>query len=377
MVASVALLASGLSAVAAGAPPTLPETPLDFAQRCADPQVVLCDPLDEGAVRGVGITEKTPMLTLPQAMDGKYRDWRWCRHVDGVSPTTPEMDRKVKVSGSGSVRFAVTPNSNASSAGYCQINFTPDNSVQFGEGDTFFVQYRVRFSCDLLFTDCDPASPNFKKERRAFRSKQGKATTFKVSIINGGDHPQLDQPVNACTFQQLVVIAPSDGVVQGFHSCGWYDGHVFGLGPNKVTGKAMIDRQPIRKSKTDTVRSCFNVDPATGIRPPQAWHECILWQADEWMTVTQQVTIGQWADNVKQRNPSSNVRIWVAREGQKPQLVIDYDRNLRRPEQPFMRYGKVWLVPHLTNKDPSEAHPVGYMWFDDLIVSRGPIAPAR
>lgn len=95
------------------------------------------------------------------------------------------------------------------------------------------------------------------------------------------------------------------------------------------------------------------------------------------MTVTQQVTIGQWADNVKQRNPSSNVRIWVAREGQKPQLVIDYDRNLRRPEQPFMRYGKVWLVPHLTNKDPSEAHPVGYMWFDDLIVSRGPIAPAR
>jgi hypothetical protein len=373
----VALAAWGLQAAGADARSMLPDTPLDFAQRCADPQVVLCDPLDEGAARGVGITAKTPLVTLPAALRGSYRDWRWCRHVDGVSPDTPELDHDVKTSGSGSVRFAVTPNSSASSAGYCQINFTPDNSVQFGEGDSFFVQYRVRFSCDLLFTDCDPASRNFKKERRAFRSKHGKPTTFKVSIINGGDHPQLDAPVNACTFQQLVVLGASDGTVQGFHSCGWYDGHTFRLRPNQANGRTVTDRQPIRKTQSEDVRGCYNRDPTTGDPPTQAWHECILWQADEWMTVTQQVTIGRWADKVRQPSPTSNVRIWVARQGQKPQLVIDYDRNLRRPEQPFMRYGKVWLVPHLTGKDPTEAHPVGHMWFDDLIVSRGPIAPAR
>jgi hypothetical protein len=31
----------------------------------------------------------------------------------------------------------------------------------------------------------------------------------------------------------------------------------------------------------------------------------------------------------------------------------------------------------MTNKDPTEVHPEAYMWFDELIISRGPIAPAR
>ena len=354
----------------------LPASALTFEQRCADPSVVLCDPLDDGAVRGEGIKPSTPRTTLPDALHGQYRDWRWCRSVGGVRPQTPAFDRELRTSGSGSVRFAVTPRSSASSAGYCQINFTPDNSVQFGEGDSFFVQFRVRFSCDLLYTDCDPHSAGYKKQRRGFRSKTG-TTTFKVSIINGGDHPQLDFPVNACTFQQLVLLGSSDGSIQGFHSCGWYDGHAFRLRPSRATGKTMVDRQPIRKSETDKVRGCYNNNPDTGLPQAAAWHECMLWEADEWMTVTQRVTIGRWADKVKQTPRTSNVRVWVARQDQAPQLVIDYDRNLRRPEKPFMRYGKVWLVPHLTNKDPTEDHPVGYMWFDELIVSRAPIAPAR
>jgi hypothetical protein len=369
-----ALLAAG---PAAAAGPTLPDVPASFEQRCAGPSVVLCDPLDEGAVRGAGVTAGTPRATLPSALRGEYRDWRWCRHVDGVRPETPAFDRDIKASGSGSVRFAVTPRSSASSAGYCQINFTPDNSVQFGEGESFFVQFRVRFSCDLLYTDCDPRSPRFKKDRRAFRSKHGTATTFKVSIINGGDDARLDQPVNACTYQQLVLIGAPDGSIQGFHSCGWYDGHTFRLRPNRATGKTMVDRQPIRKTEADPVRGCYNVDPGTGLPLAAAWHECLLWEADEWMTVTQQVTIGRWADKLKEPVRTSNVRVWVARQGQAPHLVIDYDRHLRRPEQPFMRYGKVWLVPHLTSKDPTEDHPVGHMWFDELIVSRAPIAPAR
>lgn len=43
---------------------------------------------------------------------------------------------------------------------------------------------------------------------------------------------------------------------------------------------------------------------------------------------------------------------------------------------PFMKYGKIWLLPYMTNKDPLEEHPEAYMWFDELIVSREPIAPA-
>ena len=100
-------------------------------------------------------------------------------------------------------------------------------------------------------------------------------------------------------------------------------------------------------------------------------------QADEWLTVTQQVRIGTWADKPGQPERSSTVRLWVAREGHAPVLVYDYDRNLRRPEKPFMRYGKIWLVPFFTGKDPTEDHPTGHRWFDELIVSREAIAPAK
>ncbi len=366
--ASAALADDGSQAMLAQA--------LDFETRCADPKVVLCDPLDEGKVRGAGVTDKTKNLTLPQALTGKYRDWRWCDHVAGVSPLTPALDREMKASGSGSVKFAVPSQSKANAAGYCQINFTPDNSVQFGEGETFFVQYRLRFSCDLLFTDCNPSSPTYKQQRREYRST-GAATGFKVSIINAGDHADLDYPVSSCTLQHLVIIGWGNGTIAGYHSCGWYDPHEFFLGLHRGSGKGLIDRQPVRRKKDDALRACYNIDPGGGQPLRGAWKDCVLWQADEWLTVTQQVTVGRWADKVKDPARSSNVRLWVQREGQKPVLVFDYDRNLRRPEKLFMKYGKIWLLPYMTNKDPTEVHPTGYMWVDELIVSRGPIAPAK
>jgi hypothetical protein len=58
----------------------------------------------------------------------------------------------------------------------------------------------------LLFKDCDPASPGYKKERRVYRNTGKGGTTFKVSIINAGDHPDLQYPVNSCTAQHLVLI---------------------------------------------------------------------------------------------------------------------------------------------------------------------------
>ena len=352
----------------------LPDRPLSFDERCADPRVVLCDPLDTGRVRGAGITARTRNATLPEALQGKYRDWRWCHRASGVSPTTPSLDRDVKISGSGSLKFTVPSKSAANAAGYCQINFTPENSLQFGEGETFFVQFRVRLSCDLLFVDCDPKSPTYKQERRAFSALKGK-TGFKVSIINAGDHPDLQYPVSSCTRQELVLVGGAKGIITGYHSCSWFSGHTFRIGRTK--GQGLFDLQPIRRTTDSAVRGCYNVNPTTGQRSDSAWNECILWQADEWLTVTQQVTIGQWAEKSNDPARSSNVRVWVAREGQKPVLVIDYDRNLRQPEKPFMKYGKIWLLPYMTNKDPSEVHPEAYMWFDELIVSRGPIAPAR
>jgi hypothetical protein len=346
--------------------PVVPTRPESFEERCSEPGVVLCDPLDTGRVRGIAIDARTPNATLPDALRGHYRDWRWCgRRVNGEAQT-PVLDETVKSSGSGSLKFVIPTRSDAGGGGYCQIDFTPDNSVQFGEGDTFFVQFRVRLSCTLLFTDCNPDSPGYEKTRRVYRSSDNGTTSFKVSIINAGDHRALKEPVGSCTEQHLVLVEGPTGIVAGYHSCGWYDGHYKPIGFER--GSELWDLQP--KKAGEPGGPCLNR------RLSEASSDCVRWPADEWVTITQQVTIGKWVTESRDPARSSNVRIWMQRRGQAPVLVIDYDRNLRAPAMPFMKYGKIWLLPYMTNKDPLEEHPEAYMWFDELIVSRAPIAPA-
>ena len=346
-------------------PALLPVRPASFEERCAQSGVVLCDPLDKGRVRGAGVTSKTPNATLPEAMNGHYRDWRVCGRLGGTTQT-PVLDEKIKTSGSGALKFIVPTRSGAGDGGYCEINFTPDNSVQFGEGETFFVQFRVRLSCTLLFTDCEPTSPGYKKTRRVYRSSDQDKTNFKVSIINAGNHRDLDEPVGSCTAQHLVLIEYTNGIITGYHSCGWYDGHYRLIGHER--GSGLWDYQPKRPGDPG--------GPCSDRNPEDAILNCVLWPADEWVTITQQVTIGAWVTELRDPARTSNVRIWMQRKGQAPVLVINYDRNLRAPEKPFMKYGKIWLLPYMTNKDPLEEHPEAYMWFDELIVSREPIAPA-
>lgn len=347
-----------------------------FEARCADPNVVLCDPLDEGAVRGVAITAGTRSKTLPEALRGKYVDWRWCTHNPNKLAAPPVMDSEKKVSGSGSVKFTIVGGSRDDGAGYCQINFTPDNSVQFGEGDVFHVQFRVRLSCELMYLDCDPASPEYKKARRKFRADGGGVTTYKLSIINAGDHPALECPVGSCTNQHLVLVGDSRGLLQGYHSCEWYDGHWRDLGLDKRTGRIMLEVQPKSLAGSEGIEPCHKADSplASKSDPPRG---CFVLPSDEWLTITQQYSIGRWADKINDPARSSNVKIWVAREGKTPELVIDLNRNFRRPEKPFMKYGKVWLVPFFTNKDVKDFHPTATLWYDELMVARGPYRAAK
>lgn len=363
--------------------PPPPPAAASFEERCAGRDVVLCDPLDDARVKGVGVTARTPRATLPEALAGKYGDWRWCLASSGKgNPRPPAIDRTIKASGTGSLRFTIASNSDANDGGYCQMNFTPDNSVQFGEGETFFVQFRVRFSCDRLFMDCDPKSPGYKQERRRHKmigEKPGSTGEGgKVSILGPGDHPNLRAPTDSCMLQELVINNGSPtGTVAGYHSCGWYAGHTEYYGLHRASGGGTFDMQPIgRRGAVDNLRHCWNLDPTTGRPPKGPWKECVLWWADEWLTVTQQVTVGRWA-RTPQEPRTSNYRMWVAREGGPPVLVYNHDLNLRAPEAPFMKYGKIWFLPYHTNKDPAEAHPEAYLWFDELIVSRAPIPSAR
>ena len=41
------------------------------------------------------------------------------------------------------------------------------------------------------------------------------------------------------------------------------------------------------------------------------------------------------------------------------------------------RFGKIWLLPYHTGKNPTQVHPTAYTWYDELIISRNKIADPR
>jgi hypothetical protein len=72
---------------------------------------------------------------------------------------------------------------------------------------------------------------------------------------------------------------------------------------------------------------------------------------------------------------NSNIKLWIARDGQPAELVIDWGPfNLSAgAATQNQRFGKVWLLPYNTGKSSSQSHPIAYTWYDELIISRSRI----
>jgi hypothetical protein len=65
----------------------------------------------------------------------------------------------------------------------------------------------------------------------------------------------------------------------------------------------------------------------------------------------------------------------MAREGQASQPVIDFPWNLTAGSAAEdQKFGKVWLLPYHTGKSSAQSHPVGFTWYDELIISTAQIA---
>jgi hypothetical protein len=111
---------------------------------------------------------------------------------------------------------------------------------------------------------------------------------------------------------------------------------------------------------------CLYLQSTTSYFPPVG--NCFGYFPNEWMTFQVQVTTGPRVGN---EFTNSYVKLWIARQGQPSQLVIDwgpYNLTAGSPET-NQRYGKVWLLPYNTGKDSSHSHPTAYTWYDELIVS--------
>jgi hypothetical protein len=265
---------------------------LTFEERCAQPAVVKCF--------GFDASEQTDRFVVPPY---------------GMTVKRARVVTDIKASGAGSLRFEIPSNTGSDTSGSFWQNFSDDLSIQFGEGEEFYVQWRQRFSREFLDT--------------FYEGGNG----WKQVIIGEGDRP--GKVAYSCTELEIVVQnSDQRGSAQMYHSCGNKDGRY---------------------------------------EPLDGQFRWATYKADQWMTFQVFVKIGSWYRNDHRYRRDSTIRLWVADAGQPSRLVVDQTRYDIVNTQPDARYGKIWLLPYNSKKSAEQRHAVAYTWYDDLIISRNRI----
>lgn len=279
-----------------------------FATRCADPNVIRCIGFeaDELLEQGGPIAWNVHAASVGTFVNG----------IDGPGSTLNgrvELATDYKASGKSSLKFFIPSASGAGFSGQFYANFSDDNSVQFGEGEAFYMQWRQRFTRSFLDNRYRPRS------------------NWKQIIIGEGD--RLEHTAWSCTQLEIVVDHDEYGSPAMYHSCRGKDGRSERLFQNWS----------------------FSYEP------------------DQWMTFQIAVKVGTWYKGDRNYRNDSRIELWVARDGESSHRVISAKLDLAN-NNPHARYGKVWLLPYLTNKNTSQTHSDAYTWYDELIISRVPIA---
>jgi len=291
-----------LTGVEAGAEESEQEPPQeqkDFDARCHAEGVLVCQGFD------------TPEITTPPSSPGSGLYPAGDRSFRGF------FDAKVKASGAGSLRFEIPTHTGANAAGYWQQSM----GRSFGEGSTFYVQFRQRFSKEML------------------KNKWGD-TTWKQVIFHHQGATCADVELTTVQYYQA-------GFPTMYTSCGAHTLYTNGGNP------------PTKLEQGD-----YN-----------CWYgkynskDCFMYPADEWVTFYYQVSIGHWGQ------ADSTINAWVARDGKPYKQWIQMPNFMLKVDHPGQDYDTVTLMTYMTAKSDKIDLPTAYSWYDDLIISTAPIAP--
>lgn len=323
-------------------------------------QAILCDPMGDGEVVYRGrVVEAGP----PQRRAG-WRTTSLSNHPDAKEPTA---DPTI-----GGLRFTFPSLSGSGAAGNFSINFSPDYSFQVGPQGTaaaaqeVFIQFQVRYSCTFIWTDCDPQSANYRKERRCFLSKRGngRCTTSKIALISSGDRE--DARADACTRIQTAINHGAGHNLHGFHRC-----------PRAAGFGQRLPRQGGRFQGNSQPNGLYYCPRILGDGRDRGWNNspdsCFRLIDEQWITIQIRLRFGPWQSDHRKGEPAlSHASIWAATEGQaggRQRLVIDNDFYAADPKGKDL-VGKIWLMPHLYNKTNKEDHPPFFVWYRNLVISQ-------
>jgi hypothetical protein len=371
------------SAAGAGAGPADPDA--DWLRRSTAPGVVVAtgfDDIRDWARYNFDRSDCNPAYQV--RVDGRLSG---CRNN--------AWDRKIRASGRGSVRFDVLPRTGEDGGGNIVIPFGDYATHQFGADSEFWVSWRQRMD---------------ERYYQGYRALGGSLTHFKHVIIAQGDLPvpgaARTSPANACSEAELVIVSssPENGppFPTGYLECRRYIDFEQVLKKGEYAGDAQGSRVVTRQNMRTDAQGQFNCI----FHPPKRLDQsgCFTYEPDRWITYLVHVKLGPEGNAVssvsKRQQPGyidSTYELYAARTGEDFQLLhrqtgvvipkgqhyLGGDPLLKSSYRegwspnnghPQAKYGKLWLLSYMTFKDPTEESPKASTWYDEVIVSRCPIA---
>jgi hypothetical protein len=303
-------------------------------------------------------------------------------------------DNKVRASGNGSVRFDILPGSWQGGGGSMAIPFGDYATNQFGANSQFWVSWRQRMDARYI---------------AGYPAKDGRIANAKQVIIAQGDMPGATpgKPISgsACSEAEVVIVSSNPGsrppFPTGYIECGRYAWFEQTLQAGKYAGNAMgrqvITRENMRRTDTGQY-ACIN-------HPDMLDQSgCATYRPDEWITYMVHLQLGPDGRAVSsvsgKEQPGyihSSFELYAAYQGEdfkllhrQTEVVIPKGQHFAGGDplqassyrggwgpadgHPQAKFGKLWLLPYMTNKDPNDTSPKSSTWFDEVIVSRCRIA---
>jgi hypothetical protein len=264
---------------------------------------------------------KSPGVLVCQGFDSAadFLPPKW--PADGLYPAWDkaihgQRDTNVKASGQSSLKLEILSNSGPNVAGFWRQSFEHN----FGPGTTFYIEFRQRFSKEML-------------------TNQWGDTAWKQVIFHNESTTCGQVELTTAQYHSM-------GIPIMYTDCG---------------SKALYwdtGQPPLLLEQGDYNCVFEHVDQKN----------CFHYQADQWITFYYQVSVGRWG------KPESTINAWAALEGQRFRQWVKMSHFILKNDHPGNDYDTLTLLAYMTNKDMKINHPTAYTWFDELIVSKEPIA---
>jgi chitodextrinase len=287
-------------------PPPGPDA--DFQARCSAPGVIKC----------VGFDSDSDYIQGSTIFPGD-QGYQYLR------------DTSIYASGGSSLRFRVPANSSSDSSGYFLVRFPQT----FGEGQDWYVQFRQRFSPELLNTDY-AGSGGFKQH-------------IFWHVSGGG----------SCTDVQLVTQnVDQSGYPRMYTSCGGRGAYI-----TDQDGDVQYEFSSPSGGSANGGYWCTNRKDQPGE------NNCARYTSNEWLTFYYHIRVGTWGQ------PNSTLEGMVQYPGGPMKHFVNLNNFIINNDSPATKkFGRADLTIYQTGKSSSQTNPVAYSWYDEFILSTQPIA---